>query len=255
MTEPAPVFASFPIVTGATNMVSEPMLAPSPITVRCLSIPIEIDRHRARADVHVLARCPRPRRRRGAAPWSACPTVAFFRSTNAPALDPSSSTVPGRIRTNGPTRDVLADRRPEHHRERHLAPVAHRESTIRVDGPDRRTRPDHASRPPGTSSAGSPCPGRSGRRRRCTSRRGRPCVTPFARCAGVDPAADHALDRGQPVARVHAERPAGVDRHHRHALALVHRGWGAPRSGSTRPGGSRDPRRAARGTGRRGGTP
>ncbi len=38
----------------------------------------------------------------------------------------------------------------------------------------------------------------------------------------VDPAADHALDGGQPVARVHAERPAGIDGDHRHALALVH---------------------------------
>ena len=42
MTDPAPVFASFPIVTGATNMVSEPMLAPSPITVRCFRYPSKL---------------------------------------------------------------------------------------------------------------------------------------------------------------------------------------------------------------------
>ena len=42
ITEPAPVFASFPIVTGATNIVSEPMLAPSPITVRCFSYPSKL---------------------------------------------------------------------------------------------------------------------------------------------------------------------------------------------------------------------
>src|SRR3990170_128639 len=38
-TEPAPVAAPSPMVTGATSIVSEPMKAPSPITVRCLRVP------------------------------------------------------------------------------------------------------------------------------------------------------------------------------------------------------------------------
>ena len=38
-TEPAPVTLPSPMVTGARMMVSEPMNAPSPMTVRCLRWP------------------------------------------------------------------------------------------------------------------------------------------------------------------------------------------------------------------------
>ncbi len=38
-TDPAPVTAPSPMVTGARRMVSEPMNAPSPMTVRCLARP------------------------------------------------------------------------------------------------------------------------------------------------------------------------------------------------------------------------
>ena len=38
-TDPAPVTPPSPMVTGARRMVSEPMNAPSPMTVRCLAWP------------------------------------------------------------------------------------------------------------------------------------------------------------------------------------------------------------------------
>jgi len=38
-TEPAPILAPAPILTGATNMRPEPMKAPSPISVGCLCSP------------------------------------------------------------------------------------------------------------------------------------------------------------------------------------------------------------------------
>ncbi len=61
--------------------------------------------------------------------------MTFLRSTNAPALDPSSSTVPGRIRTNGPTRTSLpiVESRTTANVTSLRSPT--RESTIRVDGP------------------------------------------------------------------------------------------------------------------------
>ena len=39
MVEPAPMVAFLPTLTGATYCVSEPMKAPSSITVRCLLAP------------------------------------------------------------------------------------------------------------------------------------------------------------------------------------------------------------------------
>ena len=41
-TAPAPVVASAPTVTGATNIVSQPIKAPAPMLVRCLSRPSEL---------------------------------------------------------------------------------------------------------------------------------------------------------------------------------------------------------------------
>jgi len=38
-TDPAPVLANFPTVTGAINIVLEPISAPSAITVGCFSLP------------------------------------------------------------------------------------------------------------------------------------------------------------------------------------------------------------------------
>ena len=55
MMEPAPVIASSPIRTGATNTQSEPVLTRAPIQVRCLREAVVVGGDVAGADVGVLA--------------------------------------------------------------------------------------------------------------------------------------------------------------------------------------------------------
>ena len=71
ITDPAPVTAPFPIRTGATSMVSEPIRTSSPMTVRMFLVAVVVDAYTVAApDVNVPCRSSRRRRSSDAAPSS-----------------------------------------------------------------------------------------------------------------------------------------------------------------------------------------
>src|SRR6266568_3640569 len=102
ITDPAAVYASSPTLTGATRIVSLPTCARSPISVRCLSTP---SKFAVTVPAPMLALAPTSLSST-ALKWAIAvpaPMCEFLISAWVPTRTPSSSTLPGRNRLNGPT--------------------------------------------------------------------------------------------------------------------------------------------------------
>src|ERR1700674_2355933 len=102
ITDPAAVYASSPTLTGATRIVSLPTCARSPISVRCLSSP---SKFAVTVPAPMLALSPTSLSSTAlkcaiAVPGPMC---EFLISAWVPTRTPSSRTLPGRSRLNGPT--------------------------------------------------------------------------------------------------------------------------------------------------------
>src|SRR6266581_7331464 len=102
ITDPAAVYASSPTLTGATRIVSLPTCARSPISVRCLSMP---SKFAVTVPAPMLALAPTSLSSTAlkCAIAVPAPMCEFLISAWVPTRTPSSSTLPGRSRLNGPT--------------------------------------------------------------------------------------------------------------------------------------------------------